>query len=62
MSYIIFLYKLNVSCLVSGAVEQLVGVLALLGSAAAVLREEDALDVRRRVGEAPLSLTDTPVR
>ena len=62
MSYIIFLYKLNVSCLVSGAVEQLVGVLALLGSAAAVLREEDALDVRRRVGEAPLSLTDTPER
>ena len=49
------------SCLVSGAIEQIIGVLALLGSAA-VLPEEDALDVRRRVGEAPLSLTDTPER
>ena len=49
------------SCLVSGAIEQIIGVLAHLGSAA-VLPEEDALDVRRRVGEAPLSLTDTPER
>ena len=59
MSYIISFQKFNISCLVSGAVEQLVRVLALLVSAA-VFREEDALDVRRRVGEAPLSLTDTP--
>ena len=53
------------SCLVSGTVEQLVGsaplgVFALLGFA--VLPEEDALDVRRRVGKAPLSLTDASER